>query len=170
MQDQLPLLYFNLCPIHTKFHEQCLNFYAAVDPIAHSRECRTRDYANDNLLKQNMDTTPEQVANMWLSFDHEFESWGTEYHIHDIRNSTDKEHDRLPIYKENLADLKNGQWLGNIIIYFFSWKLFDMLDKIGIKDVHKCFKITDSGLCTTCTYLTNNIMPMHIVDGWQRRK
>jgi hypothetical protein len=30
---------------------------------------------------------------------------------------------------------KNGQWLGNSIIDFFTWKLFDVLNKLGIKDI-----------------------------------
>jgi hypothetical protein len=49
-----------------------------------------------------MDATLEQVENMWMGFDHELASWGTEDHIHNTRNSTDKEHNRLPLFKENL--------------------------------------------------------------------
>jgi Ulp1 family protease len=89
-----------------------------------------------------------------LRFDHELASWGTEDHIHDIGNSTDKEYDRLPLYKENLAKLKNGQWLGNSIIDFFIWKHFDMLNKLGIKDEYTHFKIMDSCFMYYM-YLTN---------------
>jgi hypothetical protein len=52
-------------------------FRTTVDPVYHSRERRTRAYANDDLLQKHMDATTEQVANMWLRFDREFSLWGT---------------------------------------------------------------------------------------------
>jgi hypothetical protein len=67
---------------------------------------------------KNLDTRPQQVANMWLRFDHELASWGTEDHVCDIMNITDKENDRLHLYKEDLGNSKHGNWLGNSIIYF----------------------------------------------------
>jgi Ulp1 family protease len=42
----------------------------------------------------------------------------------------------LALFKENLPDLNNGQWLGNIIIDFFTSNLFDMLNKLGIKNIY----------------------------------
>jgi hypothetical protein len=72
-------------------------FNAAVDPIVHSWERQTLAYANDDLLQNFMDATPEQVANTWLRFDLELASWGEDDHICDIRNITDKEHNRLAL-------------------------------------------------------------------------
>jgi Ulp1 family protease len=51
----------------------------------------------------------------------------------------------LSIFKEQLVDLKNGEWLSNSIIDFFHWKLIDVLSKLGVKDVYKRFKFMDSG-------------------------
>jgi hypothetical protein len=44
-----------------------------------------------------------------------------------------------------LVDLKSAEWLGDIIIELFTWKLIDMLNKLGVKDVYNWFKFTDSG-------------------------
>jgi Ulp1 family protease len=49
------------------------------------------------------------------------------------------------LYKQDLAKLKHGKWLGNSIIDFFIWKLLDMLIKLGMKDVYKRFKVMESG-------------------------
>jgi hypothetical protein len=91
-----------------------------------------------------LDAIPEQVANMWLRFDLEFASWGTEDHIHNIRNSTDKEHTRLPLYKEDLVKLKHGEWLGNSIIDF----LPECSTSLEPKTHASAWTV---GSCTTCT-------------------
>jgi hypothetical protein len=116
-----------------------------------------------------LDATPEQVANMWLRFDLEFKSWGTWYNILNIGNSMDKGHYRLPLYKEGLAKLKHGEWLGNSIIDFFTWKLFDMLNELGIKDMYKRFKITDSGFAYQM-YFANEHYDLNACHHWVTKK
>jgi hypothetical protein len=95
-------------------------FNAEVDPFTNSWERQTCACTNDDLLQNFLDATPGQVVNMWLRFDHELASWGTEGHICDIRNSTDKDHDRLPIFKENLADLKMDDGQGTASLIYLS--------------------------------------------------
>jgi hypothetical protein len=92
-----------------------------------------------------MDAAPLHMSQMWLRFDTELSMCTSEEHICDIHNITNLETNRLVLYKRDLAKLKHWKWLGNSIIYFFIWKLLDMLVKLGMKDVYKCFKIIDSG-------------------------
>jgi hypothetical protein len=120
-------------------------FNATVLPVSRNWETSARDYMNDPLLTKLMDATPLHMSQMWLRFDNKLFMWLREENIHDIRNNTNLETNRLMLYKQDLAKLKHGTWLGNIIIDFFIWKLLDMLIKIGMKDVYKRFKIMDKG-------------------------
>jgi hypothetical protein len=67
-----------------------------------------------------MHATPMQVKKIWDRFDRELASFGTEDAIHRICNKIDKDKKKLSLYKENLAGLKYGQWVGNSIIDFFA--------------------------------------------------
>jgi hypothetical protein len=80
---------------------------------------------------------------MWHRFYVELSSWGSEEAICRIRNNTDRDKTRLSLYKEHLAGLKYGKWIGNRIIDIFAWKLFTKLDMAGVKYVYKRFKIID---------------------------
>jgi hypothetical protein len=91
-----------------------------------------------------MHATPIQMKKRWHLFGKELATFGTSYFIHCISNKTDMDTTRLPFYKENLAGLKYGQCVGNSIIDFFAWKLFNRLDMGGVKDFYKRFRIMDS--------------------------
>jgi hypothetical protein len=92
-----------------------------------------------------MDATPRHMSQIWLRFDNELYTWLPEDHKRDISNNTNLETNRLMLYKQDLAKLKHGTWLGNSIMDFFIWKMLDMLVKIGMKDFYKRFKKMDSG-------------------------
>jgi hypothetical protein len=111
-----------------------------------------------------MDATPLHMSQMWLRSYNKLSMWKPKEHICDIRNSTNLETNRLTFYKQGMAKLKHGKWLGNSIIDFFIWKLFNMLVKLGMKDVHKCFKIIDSG----CMYYMLVHFDHYDVDACRR--
>jgi Ulp1 family protease len=92
-----------------------------------------------------------------------------EEHICDIRNNADNESDRLALFKENFVALKNGEWLGNSIIEFFTWKLIDVLNTLGEKDVYKRFKFMDSGFMY-CMYLANHEYDYSACRRWVMKK
>jgi hypothetical protein len=104
--------YFSMCTKFLRAMFETLN--ALVDPGAHFWERGTCDYATDDSLQKIMDAIPEQVAKFRLRLDHEMTFWGTEDHIRYIRNSTDREHDKLPLYKENLSELKMDNCWGTV--------------------------------------------------------
>jgi Ulp1 family protease len=89
--------------------------------------------------------------------------------IHRIRNNTDRDKNILHLYKENLEGLKDGQWVGNIIIDFFAWKLFKRLDRCGVKDVYKRFKIMDS-VFRYYMYLAKGEYDFHACRCWVTNK
>jgi hypothetical protein len=143
-------------PVSTNLHQSLSNahlvqrevfevFNATVLPVSHKWETSTRDYTNDPLFSKFMDATPLRMTQIWLRFDNELSTWLLEDHIRDICNGTSLETNHLMLYKQDLAKLKHGKWLGNITINFFIWKLLDMLIKLGMKDVYKRFKIMDGG-------------------------
>jgi hypothetical protein len=94
-------------------------FNATVLPVSRNWETLTRDYMNDPLLTKFMDATPLHMSQMWLRFDNELSTWLPDDHIRDIRNNINLETNRLTLYKQDLAKLKHGTWLGNSIIDFF---------------------------------------------------
>jgi hypothetical protein len=120
-------------------------FNATVLPVSHNWETSLREYMNDPLLTKLMDSTPLHMSQMWLRFYNKLSTWLPEDHIRDIRDNTNLETNRLTLYKQDLAKLEHGTWLGNSIINFFIWKLLGMLIKIEMKYVYKRFKIMDSG-------------------------
>jgi hypothetical protein len=127
-------------------------FNATVLPVSRNWESSTHNYTNDPVLTKFMDATPLHMSQIWLRFDNELSTWLPEDQIHDIRNNTNLETNHLTLYKQDLAKLKHGTWLGNIIIDFFIWNMICMLIKIGTKDVYKRFKIWTAALCITCLY------------------
>jgi hypothetical protein len=92
---------------------------ATVLPVSRNWETSTRDCTNDPLLTKFMDATPLHMSQMWLRFNNELSTWLPEDHICDIRNNTNLETNRVTLYKQDLAKLKHGTWLGNSIIDFF---------------------------------------------------
>jgi hypothetical protein len=140
-----------LGPVHSSVYQSLSNFHdvprdmfemfnSDVAPVASSWVRVT----HDDLLRQFTNATPMQVKKMWDRFDEELPSFGTEDLIRPISNKRGKDKTRLPLYKENLAGLKDGKWVGNSIIDFFAWKLFKRIDMAGVKDVYKQFRIMDS--------------------------
>jgi hypothetical protein len=135
----------SLSNVHEVPREMFETFNAGVDPVTGSCERHTCSYENDDLLRKFLDATPQQVQRMWEWFDLKVDACHKEDHIRDIRNRNDKEHNRLFLFKVQLVDLKNGEWLSNSIIGVFHWKFIDVLSKLGVKDVYKRFKFMDSG-------------------------
>jgi hypothetical protein len=130
---------------------------AAVHPVSHQWENSTCVYTKDNLMRKFMDATPDQITQMWLRFDKELSTWKTEDHKRDIRNSTNKETNRLALYKQDLAKLKHEKWRGTIIIDFFIWKLVEMLVNLESRICTSGPRSWTVGSFTTCTSRTNNM-------------
>jgi Ulp1 family protease len=81
----------------------------------------------------------------------------------------DKESNRLTLFKEDMLKLANGEWLANSIIDFFTWKLIDMLNKLGVKRVYKRFKFVDSAFAY-CVYLANHEYNVSSCLRWAMKK
>jgi hypothetical protein len=91
-----------------------------------------------------MHASTEQVNMMWYRYERETTTFGDELAIHCIVNRNDENHTRLPLYKENFAGLRVGNWVGNTIINFFAWKTSKRLDKAGVPYIYKQFRTMDA--------------------------
>jgi Ulp1 family protease len=90
-----------------------------------------------------MHATTDQVTAMWNRCDRELASLHTEFVVRRIVNKNDENRTILPFYKEDLQGLRIGKWVGNTIIDVFAWKTFKRLDRSGVPDIYKRFRIMD---------------------------
>jgi hypothetical protein len=90
-----------------------------------------------------MHETTDQVTAMWNRYDRELESFHSELLVRCIVNKNDENFTRLPVYKEDLEYLRVRNWVRNTIIDVFAWKAFKRLDRSGLPDIYKRFRIMD---------------------------
>jgi hypothetical protein len=115
-----------------------------------------------------MNASTEQVTMMWNWYEREIAMFDTELVIRCIVNRNDENCTRLPLYKENLEGLRVGKWVRNTVIDFFAWKTFKRLDRAGVPDIYKRFRIMDGSFMfymhvkyETCNYNACRRMVTH---------
>jgi hypothetical protein len=130
-----------LSNFHEVPREEFEIFNIAVFPIANVWTRVTRTYHNDPLLHEFMHATPNQVISMWNRYDRELDSFHYELVVCHIVNKNDENCTRLPVYKEDLEGFRVGNWVGNTIIDVFAWKTIKRLNRSGVPNIYKQFRI-----------------------------